>query len=642
MFVNYYGGIYVASKIDRIRVAAVGNMGKVCWTRSGAIGIGLALVIFYMSFNVGPEFLAPQIRASLQEYYRNSTGSPTNVDVDDPALQVLIDGLRDATKRVKSLPALSDDHHPNLRRWRSQHPCESRGELQPLYDGRKFVAGYQPGAGWTKVLEEYEALHRKCIQSVGDSLNDYFLSGNTSTGCQFLVADALDFGLGNRLLTVASASLYAILTHRILLVPTSTRLPDLMCEPFVGSSWRVESEGVFTPADSHPQLWTSTNTLLHKIDLTQTIAGGDEFGNSSGGSEEFVSNSTYASRGEDGAWHPVDRFFCDTEQAYVKSKVTWVYLTGCHYFLPNLFTVPSFRPALERLFPDHKMALTTVMRSLMLPSDPVWRQVKEANDVHFNQRVNTDEFSHRIGIQVRYVGGKDQYEKFNEFVNTRIVNCLIENAILQLPPNSSHNNNNVTLTTSSTSEVKYNVAEAADGHSRRQSTVFIASLHDGLLKHLKSMYNSSTSAGSDDDDDDDGHPRHLLESTSVANSVRVVQLTHGEEQKSGLDEDQGALAEILLLSFSDDLFVTPSSTFGGIAQVYGGLIPWFIDYDPSSNNSCFHGQTVDICFSRSLEMFTCPYDTHSFTGKRLADVMPYIKECPAIETPHPPGFQIVN
>lgn len=618
---------------DRIRVATVSNMGKVFWTRIGAICVGLALLIFYMSYNVGPKLLAPQISTSLQEYL-HSTDSSTNVDVDDPALQVLIDGLRDATNRVNSPPAMSDHHHPNLRRWRSQHPCQSRGELQPLYDRRKFVAGYQPGAGWTKVLEEYEALHRKCIQSVGGNLNEYFLTGNTSTGCQFLIADALDFGLGNRLLTVASASIYAILTHRILLVPTSTRLPDLMCEPFVGSSWRVESEGVFTPADNHPQLWTSTNTLLHKIDLTQT-AGGDELRNSSD-SEEFVSN-TYASRGEDGAWHPVDRFFCDTEQGYVKSKVTWVYLTGCHYFLPNLFTVPSFRPTLERLFPDHKMALTTVMRSLMLPSDPVWRHVKEADDVHFNQRVH-NEFSHRIGIQVRYVGGKDQYEKFNEFVNTRIVNCLIENAILQLPLNSSHINDSVT--TSSTSEVNNNVAEVEDDHSRRQSTVFIASLYDGLLKHLKSMYNSSTSARFDEDDD--GHHHHLLESTSVANPVRVVQLTHGEEQKSGLDEDQGALAEILLLSFSDDLFVTPSSTFGGIAQVYGGLIPWFIDYDPSSNNSCFHGQTVDICFSRSLEMFTCPYDTHSSNGRRLVDVMPYIKECPAIETPHPPGFQIVN
>ena len=610
---------------DKIR-----DMGKLCWTRSSAIGVGLAFLIFYMSFNVGPEFLAPQISASLQEYF-HSTDSSTNVDVDDPALQVLIDGLRDATKRVISPPAMSVVHHPNLRRWRSQHPCQSRGELQPLYDRRKFVAGYQPGAGWTRILEEYEALHRKCIQSVGDNLNEYFLTGNTSTGCQFLVADALNFGLSNRLLTVASASMYAILTHRVLLVPTSTRLPDLMCEPFVGSSWRVESKGVFTPAGNHPQLWTSTNTLLHKIDLAQT-AGGDEFRNASD-SEEFVSN-TYASRGEDGAWHPVDRFFCDTEQGYVKSKVTWVYLTGCHYFLPNLFTVPSFRPTLERLFPDHKMALTTVMRSLMLPSDPVWSRVKEADDVHFNQRVN-NEFSHRVGIQVRYIDGKDHYDKFNEFVNTRIVNCLIENAILQLPPNSSHNND--TVTSSSTSEVKHNVAELEDDHARRQSTVFIASLYDGLLKHLKSMYNPSTSAGSDDDDD-----HHLLESTSVATPVRVVQLTHGEKQKSGLDEDRGALVEILLLSFSDDLFVTPSSTFGGIAQVYGGLIPWFIDYDPSSNNSCFRGQTVDICFSRSLEMFTCPYDTHSFNGKRLADVMPYIKECPAIETRHPPGFQIVN
>lgn len=587
-------------------------MGKVFWTRISAICVGLVLLSFYMSFNVGPEFLVPQI-ASLQEYL-HPTDSSTNVGVDDPALQVLIDGLRNAIKRVNSPPVMSD-HHPDLRRWRSQHPCQSRDELQPLYDRRKFVAGYQPGAGWTKVLEEYEALHRRCIQSVGGNLNEYFLTRNTSTGCQFLVADALDFGLSNRLLTVASAFMYAILTQRVLVVPTSTRLPDLMCEPFVGSSWRLESNGVFTPADNYPQLWTSINTLLHKIDLTQT-PGGDAFRNSSG-SEEFVSN-TYASRGEDGKWHPVDRFFCDTEQGYVKSKITWVYLTGCHYFLPNLFTVPSFRPTLERLFPDHKMALTTVMRSLMLPSDSVWRRVREAEDVHFNQGINNG-FPHRVGIQVRYVGGKEQYKKFNEFVNTRIVNCLIENYILRLPPNSSHKNDTVPT---SISEVNHSVAEVVEGDLRRRSTVFIASLYDGLLKHLQSMYNKS--------------------STLVDNHVRAVQLTHGEEQKSGLDEDRGALVEILLLSFSDDLFVTPASTFGGIAQVYGGLIPWFIDYDPSSNNSCFHGQTVDICFSRQLEMFTCPYDSHSFNGKRLTDVMPYIKECPAIETPHPPGFQIVN
>lgn len=44
--------------------------------------------------------------------------------------------------------------------------------------------------------------------------------------------------------------------------------------------------GVFTPADIYPQLWTSTNALLHKIHLTH-IGGGDEF-RTFRDSDEFV------------------------------------------------------------------------------------------------------------------------------------------------------------------------------------------------------------------------------------------------------------------------------------------------------------------------------------------------------------------
>lgn len=93
--------------------------------------------------------------------------------------------------------------------------------------------------------------------------------------------------------------------------------------------------------------------------------------------------------------HPeVTRFYCNTEQAYL-TEATWVHFTGCLYFLPKLFAVPSFRPVLESLFPDPSLALTYLLRTLMIPNDGIWEQVKQQDNALF---ANVDR---RVGIQVR-------------------------------------------------------------------------------------------------------------------------------------------------------------------------------------------------------------------------------------------------
>lgn len=89
----------------------------------------------------------------------------------------------------------------------------------------------------------------------------------------------------------------------------------------------------------------------------------------------------------------VTRFYCDTEQAFL-AEATWLHFTGCLYFLPKLFAVPAFRPALEALFPDPSLTFTYLLRSLMLPRDNVWQQVKE-HDIALFANVDT-----RVGIQV--------------------------------------------------------------------------------------------------------------------------------------------------------------------------------------------------------------------------------------------------
>ncbi len=51
-------------------------------------------------------------------------------------------------------------------KWRQLNPCRSRSELPGLYSRRKFVRDVEPNVQWQRVLQEYEKLHRACIQKV--------------------------------------------------------------------------------------------------------------------------------------------------------------------------------------------------------------------------------------------------------------------------------------------------------------------------------------------------------------------------------------------------------------------------------------------------------------------------------------------
>lgn len=89
----------------------------------------------------------------------------------------------------------------------------------------------------------------------------------------------------------------------------------------------------------------------------------------------------------------VKRFFCDTEQAFL-TEPTWLHFSGCLYFLPKIFAVPAFRPALEAMFPDPSLTLTYLLRSLMFPKNNVWEQVKQHDKDLFA------DVDRRVGIQV--------------------------------------------------------------------------------------------------------------------------------------------------------------------------------------------------------------------------------------------------
>jgi xyloglucan fucosyltransferase len=506
----------------------------------------------------------------------------------DNALDGLIRSLQEATE-LAAAGEESSWFTPEVReRWNRENPCVSRTEMRQKYRLRESVPYVQPNPRWQEVLQEYSKLHRACMHAINGDPLAYFLSKNSTVNCKFMVVDAEEAaGLGNRLVMIASAFTYALLTQRVLLVPRGILPPELLCEPFEGSSWRdFDPSGIVTPFRVSEAYWTKSALFHNRIDIARK----------SKESPEVVQH--YAVGDGNGIYteQPDSRFFCDTEQDYYKN-VTWVYIMGCIYFTPKLYAVPSFRPVLDALFPG-RMALTNVLRDVMPPSDKVWARVKSIEQEHGLQRADR-----RLGIQVRYRFKAEQFVRMHHDVENRILQCGIENDLL--PP---------TVTSETLTPI---------GSNQTVVSVFVASLFEGVKDYLSKTYQQYTTANGE--------------------RVEVVQLSHEGEQKYGVKIFQEALAEIVTLSFSDALFVTPQSTFSGVAQGYGGLVPWFIGFRETEAGRvrapCTRGQTVDVCFQVPYDYtFRCAYDP-AVNGYEISHVFPDIQRCLDADTP---GLQLIT
>jgi xyloglucan fucosyltransferase len=406
------------------------------------------------------------------------------------------------------------------------------------------------------------------------NIKDYYNSGASSSPCKFLIMEISGVGVGNKISLLISGMLYAIMTQRVILLNTWSYIPWTFCEPFLGSSW-VNDDHFPLPQRHGPEstmlgkfagweapVWKSSTHFARGIDA---ILAGEDASLPSKVKVEFSDPE-------------VKRFFCDTEQAFL-SEATWVHFTGCLYFLPKLFAVPAFRPALEALFPDPSLTLTYLLRSLMLPNNAVWQQVKHHDNVLF---AGVDR---RVGIQVRFLYGRKVYfESASKRVNKHVKQCLIENDILSRPGGES------------------------------TTRVLVTSLHRALADELRKMYENSP-------------------------SVKVSQLTHREKQRFGTDDDHKAMVEILLLSFVDELLVTPLSTFGGLAQAYGAIMPWFVEVKRNHRGSCVRAQTVDLCYQTANWWYDCPHEP-SVHRHKIPDAVPCLRRCLPIEESD--GLQLVS
>lgn len=195
-----------------------------------------------------------------------------------------------------------------------------------------------------------------------------------------------------------------------------------------------------------------------------------------------------------------------------------------------------------------------------------------------------------MGIQARYFNNSKAKHKI---LNANVEGCIVENNLLEraIPATTKHH----------------------------QTTIFLASLTFDLLEHLRGVYNRSTSS----------FPNLIFQ-----------QLSNEKEQRFGPEVYDQVLVEVLWLSLSHTLLVSPKSTFGGLAQAYGALTPWFIESRDDVTTPCQFAQTVDNCYQIPDQSYHCPYDSKDKMGKGIVDAVPYIKHCLPIDSNR--GLQLVD
>lgn len=129
-----------------------------------------------------------------------------------------------------------DDSGAGSRKWdkEGQESCAYREQGGPAL--HKFAAKMHPYL--KQVLEKYATLHRQCTRLEYEKLAGMYASKKRkSPQCRYVVWSCT-FGLGNKLMSLLSTLLYAILSQRVLLID-SPGWEHLFCEPFPGSPLQV-------------------------------------------------------------------------------------------------------------------------------------------------------------------------------------------------------------------------------------------------------------------------------------------------------------------------------------------------------------------------------------------------------------------
>lgn len=471
---------------------------------------------------------------------------------------------------------LSPDFH-------DEQACRSRYEASTLWKTSPFsVAPYL-----VRRLRQYEANHSRC----GPRTARYreaaaqLQSGRNAGGadCRYVVWLPMQ-GLGNRMLSLASTFLYALLTGRVVLVHQPPEMEGLFCEPFPGTSWLLPPD--FPYKDG---FWSGSKESYVNM-LENNVVRYDMVNNASA-----LPAYVYLHL-ENTRFRFQNHTFCE-EDHLLLDKFKWMVLSSDSYFAVALFLMPAYREELDRMFPAKGAVFHQLGRYLFHPGNRAWGM---AQRFFAGYLAGANE---RLGVQVRV--GPYQLAFPFEVMSEQILRCTREHGLL---PQLTHN------------------TERAAGSVRLANSiavkaVLVVSLKPEYYDKLHGMYYSNAAASS----------------TGQEVVVSVYQPSHDEDQRTdSRAHNERALAEIYLLSFCDEVVTTGWSTFGYVAHSLAGLRPWVLtplDWTKmKAENACVRPESVEPCM-HSLPSFDCWR-----SGQDLDPVvhLPFLRHCEDV----PAGLQL--
>lgn len=437
--------------------------------------------------------------------------------------------------------------------------CLSRYQ-SPLY---RKPSPYNPSPYLVSKLRSYETLHKRCgpgTDSYKKALNQLHQEDHVDNNgeCKYVVWVSFS-GLGNRILSLASVFLYALLTDRVLLVDRGKDMADLFCEPFPDMSWLLPLD--FPLRDQFDGLNQESSRCYGHMLKNQVV------------DNEKALSHLYLHLVHDYGDHD-KMFFCQGDQTFI-GKVPWLVVKTDNYFVPSLWLIPGFEDELDKLFPQKATVFHHLGRYLFHPTNQVWGLVTRYYEAYLSQ---ADE---KIGIQVRVFDvGAGPFQH----VMDQISACTQKEKLLP--------------------EVD-TLVESSHRSERtpKHKAVLVTSLNSGYSENLKSMYWE--------------YP------TLTGEVIGVHQPSQeGYQQTEKKMHNGKALAEMYLLSMTDSLVTSAWSTFGYVAQGLGGLKPWIL-YKPENRTApdpaCGRAMSMEPCF-HAPPFYDCKAKAGIDTGKLVPHV----------------------
>ncbi|ANM63258.1 fucosyltransferase 2 [Arabidopsis thaliana] len=429
---------------------------------------------------------------------------------------------------------------------------------------------YKPSLHLLSKLRAYEELHKRCGPGTRQYTNAERLLKQKQTGemesqgCKYVVWMSFS-GLGNRIISIASVFLYAMLTDRVLLVEGGEQFADLFCEPFLDTTWLLPKD--FTLASQFSG-FGQNSAHCHGDMLKRKLIN-----------ESSVSSLSHLYLHLAHDYNEHDKmFFCEEDQNLLKN-VPWLIMRTNNFFAPSLFLISSFEEELGMMFPEKGTVFHHLGRYLFHPSNQVWGLITRYYQAYL---AKADE---RIGLQIRVF---DEKSGVSPRVTKQIISCVQnENLLPRL----------------SKGEEQY---KQPSEEELKLKSVLVTSLTTGYFEILKTMYWENP--------------------TVTRDVIGIHQPSHeGHQQTEKLMHNRKAWAEMYLLSLTDKLVISAWSTFGYVAQGLGGLRAWILykqENQTNPNPPCGRAMSPDPCFHAPPY-----YDCKAKKGTDTGNVVPHVRHC---------------